>query len=413
MAATRQTCTTGRDRPALPERDRGASSLCRTVSCRPSSSWRRRSLGSRTSIPWSTPCPSACSTRLWRPRATAEERYAGKHGGPRPLEGLPVAVKDEVEVAGQPCTEGSLIFKDEIARGHSGQRAAHHRRGRHHPRPLGDSRVLLRGDHRVAPVGDHPQPLEHGLQSRRLLGRLGRRPGGRHGEPRDRLRHRRLDPHPGLVLRRRRVQAALRARAPDAALQPRPLLPRGPMARTVDDCRLLENVMAGPHPEDIVSLRPKLTIPDALPPSPAGRSPAASTWAASPSATRSRAAVRAAAETFRAPGRDGRRGRARLVARRHARGRACPPRRHLRQLDRHRRRGAPRPADAVRAGLRRRCRCGIRRSAGCSPWRSRARPTITSPRSSSATTRSSARPSPSRHCRPAATTTSTRSSPTP
>jgi aspartyl-tRNA(Asn)/glutamyl-tRNA(Gln) amidotransferase subunit A len=35
----------------------------------------------------------------------------------------------------------------------------------------------------------------------------------------------------------------------------------GPMARTVEDCRLLENVMAGPHRDDIVSLRPKLTIP--------------------------------------------------------------------------------------------------------------------------------------------------------
>ena len=39
----------------------------------------------------------------------------------------------------------------------------------------------------------------------------------------------------------------------------------GPMARTVEDCRLLENVMAGPHRDDIVSLRPKLTIPADLP----------------------------------------------------------------------------------------------------------------------------------------------------
>jgi aspartyl-tRNA(Asn)/glutamyl-tRNA(Gln) amidotransferase subunit A len=39
----------------------------------------------------------------------------------------------------------------------------------------------------------------------------------------------------------------------------------GPMARTVEDCRLLENVMAGPHRDDIVSLRPKLTIPEDLP----------------------------------------------------------------------------------------------------------------------------------------------------
>ncbi len=35
----------------------------------------------------------------------------------------------------------------------------------------------------------------------------------------------------------------------------------GPMARTVADCALLENVIAGPHPSDIVSLRPKLEVP--------------------------------------------------------------------------------------------------------------------------------------------------------
>jgi len=45
----------------------------------------------------------------------AEARYTGRGPRPRPLEGLPVAVKDEVEVAGQPCTEGSLILKDNIA----------------------------------------------------------------------------------------------------------------------------------------------------------------------------------------------------------------------------------------------------------------------------------------------------------
>ena len=76
----------------------------------------------------------------------------------------------------------------------------------------------------------------------------------------------------------------------------------GPMARTVDDCRLLENVMAGPHPEDIVSLRPKLTIPDTLPPV-AGRKIACSVdlggFAVGDEVA---AAVRAAAETFRGLG---------------------------------------------------------------------------------------------------------------
>lgn len=38
----------------------------------------------------------------------------------------------------------------------------------------------------------------------------------------------------------------------------------GPMARTVADCALLENVIAGPHPSDVASLRPKLEIPSEL-----------------------------------------------------------------------------------------------------------------------------------------------------
>ena len=35
----------------------------------------------------------------------------------------------------------------------------------------------------------------------------------------------------------------------------------GPMARTVADCALLENVIAGPDPSDVASIRPKLVIP--------------------------------------------------------------------------------------------------------------------------------------------------------
>jgi Asp-tRNA(Asn)/Glu-tRNA(Gln) amidotransferase A subunit family amidase len=40
----------------------------------------------------------------------------------------------------------------------------------------------------------------------------------------------------------------------------------GPMARTVRDVALLENVIAGPHPSDVASLRPKLEIPAELDP---------------------------------------------------------------------------------------------------------------------------------------------------
>jgi len=38
----------------------------------------------------------------------------------------------------------------------------------------------------------------------------------------------------------------------------------GPMARTVADCALLQNVLSGPHPLDIATVRPKLRIPPRL-----------------------------------------------------------------------------------------------------------------------------------------------------
>jgi aspartyl-tRNA(Asn)/glutamyl-tRNA(Gln) amidotransferase subunit A len=40
----------------------------------------------------------------------------------------------------------------------------------------------------------------------------------------------------------------------------------GPMARSVRDAALLENVIAGPHPSDVASIRPKLEIPSELEP---------------------------------------------------------------------------------------------------------------------------------------------------
>ena len=45
----------------------------------------------------------------------SEARYAGKDGGPRRLEGLTLAVKEDTAVAGKPRTFGSLIFADNLA----------------------------------------------------------------------------------------------------------------------------------------------------------------------------------------------------------------------------------------------------------------------------------------------------------
>lgn len=40
-----------------------------------------------------------------------------------------------------------------------------------------------------------------------------------------------------------------------------PYAHEGPLARTVSDCIYLQNMMAGPHPKDMASLKPKLTLP--------------------------------------------------------------------------------------------------------------------------------------------------------
>lgn len=45
----------------------------------------------------------------------AERRYQGEAEDCRPLEGIPVAVKDEAEIAGQRTTNGSLLWADAVA----------------------------------------------------------------------------------------------------------------------------------------------------------------------------------------------------------------------------------------------------------------------------------------------------------
>ena len=96
-----------------------------------------------------------------------------------------------------------------------------------------------------------PQPVGHDAHDRRLLGRERRRGGLRHGPGRPRERRRRLDPHPGLVLRPRRPQAEPRsrvARARSSASSPAPSRSRDASAATSPTPRSILDVISGYEP---------------------------------------------------------------------------------------------------------------------------------------------------------------------
>ena len=232
----------------------------------------------------------------------AEARYAGHGPEARSLEGLPVAVKDEVEVAGQPCTEGSLLFKDVVAE----RTAACIQRiidagGIIHARSatpefccaaITDSRLwgVTRNPWNPAfspggSSGGSGAALAAGMASLATGSDIGgsiRIPASFCGVVGFKPPYGRVPQDPPFNLDH--------------------YCHDGPMARTVEDCRLLENVMAGPHRDDIVSLRPKLTIPAELPGVDGWKIAVSADLGGFAVSDEVRGAVAAAADVFRALG---------------------------------------------------------------------------------------------------------------
>jgi amidase/aspartyl-tRNA(Asn)/glutamyl-tRNA(Gln) amidotransferase subunit A len=195
----------------------------------------------------------------------AEGRYGGRGGEPRPLEGLPTAVKEEEEIAGQPWTQGSLIYRDEIGVQTS----------------CFAGRILDAGAI-VHARSTAPEFSCAGFTHSRLWG-VTRNPwnpqfgvGGSSGGSAAALASGTATLASGSDIGGSiRIPASFcgvvgfkppYGRVPQAApFNLDTYCHCGPLARTVADCLLFENVLAGPHPADIVSLRPKLELPTALP----------------------------------------------------------------------------------------------------------------------------------------------------
>lgn len=194
----------------------------------------------------------------------AEARYMKTDGRLRPLEGLPVAVKDESFIKGQVTSNGSLMLKDEVATFTS----------------PGAERLLRAGAIVHARTAT-PEFSCSGVTQSRLWGvtrnpwNLDYTPGGSSGGSGASLAA-------GTSTLATGSDIGGSIRIPASASGVAGLKPTygrnpddhpfnldaychtGPMARSVDDLVLMQNVLCGPHPKDIVSIRPKLRIPKEL-----------------------------------------------------------------------------------------------------------------------------------------------------
>jgi len=195
----------------------------------------------------------------------AEAKYAsGKRT--RALEGLPIGIKDENFIKGKPTSSGSLIMKDFVADTTS----------------VGNERILRAGGIVHARTAT-PEFSSAGYTHSRLWGVTRNpwnpefTPGGSSGGSAASLAA-----GTSAIATGSDIGGSIRIPAGTCGLVGyKPPYGRnsddppfnldfychtGPLARNVGDAILLQNVMRGPHPKDMASLRPKLRLPADYPP---------------------------------------------------------------------------------------------------------------------------------------------------
>ena len=191
----------------------------------------------------------------------SETRYqSGQETGP--LEGLPVGIKDETAVTGMPCTNGSLTLKDQVMDFTS----------------VNNQRILDAGGIMHARTTT-PEFSCSGVTQSRLWGvtrnpwNQAFTPGGSSGGA-----SASLAAGTSTIATGSDIGGSIRIPAsaggvvgfkPPYGRNPEDppfnldfYCHTGPMARSVSDVRLLQNVMCGPHTSDIASLKPKLVLPE-------------------------------------------------------------------------------------------------------------------------------------------------------
>ncbi|WP_445150769.1 amidase [Baekduia sp. Peel2402] len=195
----------------------------------------------------------------------AEQRYAAwaERGGPEPraLEGIPLAVKEEEAVAGQPWTQGSLTYKDLVAEHSSNfaQRMLDAGAIVHARTTAPEYSCAFFTHSNIHGITRNPWNPEFGV-------------GGSSGGAGAALASGTTTLASGSDIGGSiRVPASFNGvvgfkppygRVPqEAPFNLDVYCHVGPLARTVADTALYENAIAGPDPTDIVSLRPKYVLP--------------------------------------------------------------------------------------------------------------------------------------------------------
>jgi Asp-tRNA(Asn)/Glu-tRNA(Gln) amidotransferase A subunit family amidase len=196
----------------------------------------------------------------------AADRYAGHAESPRPLDGLLVAVKEEAPIAGQRNTLGSLPLRDVVA----DETAVFVQR-------IIDAGGIVHARSTTPEFSCAPVTWTKLWGVTRNPWHTAYSPGGSSGGSAAALAAGSATLATGSDIGGSiRIPASFcgvvgfkppYGRVPEVEIfNLDHYCHEGPLARTVADCALLENVIAGPDPSDVASLRPKLEIPGQLEP---------------------------------------------------------------------------------------------------------------------------------------------------